>query len=462
MVYFFILFLFLIQSSQATTELEINDLFAQTKRDKIVYQSRGITPAVLVVEQLVEQLKKEADIQKAGQRVAALRLLIGKGTGVGGLRSRKTHGGNYKANDTERTILINAIAYIETAAALIDGHFSFHFCKREQTQPYGATKTIPGTYRDEDSRTLEAMAANGNLTLEEQRHLTIVYALSRATQLKVENDATPYTEFSAYIRRTINSQHLPNFMREVYKKDLMTSAQFMEMLKKQDNPWDLVNFDSPLLKLVEHRRAEKINDKRLAFETQKLRVEIKEYSEHLGESVFMPKEERQSKEKMQVYAVPPNHGCQWYAVYSIYGYEQPWDLIDLTIDNIADEQELAAEFVKMHLINFVIGLPDDFPRLRNQVKDFVLRKASLEQEKLKIMTLFSNMEKEQPNAHEEWLKSEYARWCFDVDFIKEVLSYYRNYSLNLSNARNIDTLGGLSLFLSSESPRAYARGIPSA
>ncbi len=434
MAYFFLLFLFLIQTTQATTEREVSDLFAQVKRDKTVYQSRGIAPAVLVVEQLVDQLKAEADVQKAGQRVAALRLLIGKGAGVGDLKSRK-------ANDTERAILINAITYIETAAALVDGHFFFHFCEREKGL-WSSERPIPGTYRDENARTLEAMAADGRLSLEQQKHLTSVYAFARATQLRIENSTT--TDLPVYIRRTINSRHLPSFMREIYKREMMPSPRFKAEIDAQLSPWSLINLGTPALKLVTTREGEKSRDLRHTLATKILKIEIEEYNKDIKCLTRVDKETRDTEEEMQFFAVPPNHGCEWYAAYSIYGYEQPCDLLDLMIDNLADEPGFVTEFVSGCIKTFWISSDmTDWPRLQTQIKTFVLMKSKTEEEKTEIRRIFNS-----PNVQEEWSKSEFVQWCADIDFIKNVLAYYRIDSVNLSNARNMQNLGPLSLFLS--------------
>ncbi len=434
MAYFFLLFLFLIQTTQATTECEVSDLFAQVKRDKTVYQSRGIAPAVLVVEQLVDQLKTEADVQKAGQRVAALRLLIAKGAGVGDLKSRK-------ANDTERAILINAITYIETAAALVDGHFSFHFCEREKGL-WSGERPIPGTYRDENARTLEAMAADGRLSLEQQKHLTSVYAFARVTQLRIENSTT--TDLPVYIRRTINSRHLPSFMREIYKREMMPLPRFKAEIDAQLSPWSLINLGTPALKLIKTRATEKNADSRHTLVTETLKIDVEEYNEEFKQLMNVLKETRETKEEMQLYAVPPNHGCWWYATHSIYGYEQPCDLLDLMIDNLADEPEFVHNFVNWCIKTFWISSDmTDGGRLQKQTQTFLLKKAQTEEEKTEIRRIFNA-----PNVQEEWEKSKFVQWCTDINFIKDILEYYRTYSVNLSNARNIRNLADLSLFLS--------------
>jgi hypothetical protein len=353
MLYIFILFLIFTQPVKAIDQTEVESLFEKEK----TLPADGIAPAVRVVEQLIKELKNEINVERAGKRVATLRRLIGEGAGVGGLRSKKTHPGNYKANGSETAALINAIAYIETAATLVDANFSYHFCSREQIRPGGSKINILGAYRSESAEILNKMAVEGTLNFEQQAHLTTVYALARATQLRIAKHNIMSGELPIYIRKTINSRNLPNFMKDIYKSNLINSDNFETTLKDQLNPWDLIDFKNPQLKLISIQRdiKEKIKKDQI-------------YPAFSGTPAI------NGCGNMQRFDVIDNGACFWYTNNSIYGDEEPWDVIDLVIDNLRDQEDLREKLKSGIQNGFVFtGTSSDFTVLQEQALNSLKR-----------------------------------------------------------------------------------------
>ena len=306
----------------------------------------NMAPAVLVVNELVRQLEQEKDAGQALKRIQVLRRVIAEGEGVGGIRTRETHGDNCYANPAEEKALFNAISTIETAAALSDGHYSFSFCKREQDKPYGSKKTIQGAYLSKDKNTLEGHVKNED----EQRHLTVVYSVTRSVQAQLASQKEQ-ADLPTFVRRGINSRHLPTWMKEIYKRDFFGNVAFNAKL------WSVAAASWQRLEslaLYKVRAQQKAIDKRKSFKTN-----------------------TPPAYEMMAFAINPNHGCAWYSRRCDYGYEEPWDMVELLIDNLLDEPKLMAELLELMMNMAVYGDFDKGDRLLQKTGSFLEEKLSI-------------------------------------------------------------------------------------
>ena len=312
MLYVLLLWVTFILPSTAT---DINEVKILLEQYRSVPNQGGIAPAVLLVKELTSQLKEEADPDKALKRIHVLRRLISQGEGVGGIRTHQSHGDKCYANMAEREVLFNAISTVEMAAALGDGHYSFSFCSHEQDKPSGGKKKIPGAYISEDTRTLEGRVKD----IEEQKHLTMVYALARAIHANLASAKTE-ENLPIFIRRGVNSRHLPLWMKQIYKGYFYDNKAFNSQV------WNIIRGSEEKLKslkLYQVRAQQKNKDMRKSFKIK-----------------------NKPSEEMMAFATNPNHGCYWYATSYDYGYEEPWDMIELLIDNLPDEPDLIASFLQ--------------------------------------------------------------------------------------------------------------------
>ncbi len=95
-LYILLLLISFISSSVATDFTEVERLL-----ERYLPAKGGIAPAVLVVNELIHRLEQEKDADQALQRIHVLRRVIAEGKGVGGIRTRETHGDNCYANPDE-------------------------------------------------------------------------------------------------------------------------------------------------------------------------------------------------------------------------------------------------------------------------------------------------------------------------------------------------------------------------
>ncbi|RZI45740.1 hypothetical protein [Candidatus Finniella inopinata] len=240
------------------------------------------------------------------------------------IRTRETHGDNCYANPDEEKALFNAISTIETAAALSDGHYSFSFCKPEQDKPYGSKKTIQGAYLSKDKNNLEGHVKNED----EQRHLTVVYAVARSVQVELASPKEQ-ADLPTFVRRGINTRHLPTWMKEIYKRDFFGNEVFNAKL------WGVAGTALQKLEslaLYQVRAQQKAADKRKSFKTNT------------------------TTHEMMAFAINPNNGCYWYSKMYDYGFEEPWDMVELLIDNLTDEPAIMAQFLNFAVNNVIYML----------------------------------------------------------------------------------------------------------
>ena len=410
----FLLLVSFFEIVNAASRADVERLFLHYKSNNETIR-RNVAPAVLVVEHLITELKKETDVDIAGKRAATLRHLIGSGTGVGGIRTRQTHGDKYLANEAERAILISAIGTIETIASLVDGNFSFHFCSRTPSKPKSYIKKNAGAYRTENAETLNRMAANNVLKPEEQAHITTVYAIARATQLRIENQDVKNQEIPYFVRMTINSRHLPNFMREIYKQDIWQSSSFRVILqdtKILPNPWTLIDFESPQLGIVQTlvTLKETDNNKRRSYSNLKIKI--------------VSKSEITVDEKLDLYYVPRDGACYWYVNHTIYGYELPSDILELIQDNLIEgENEEFREILIDNILSlFFYVCIDEKERPKNEKEYFqemLKKKHSLKEEKI-LNSLISQKELKYRLPESEY------RELFTVssECLRQIMEYY--------------------------------------
>ena len=395
-----------ISSSVATDFTEVERLL-----ERYLPAKGDIAPAVLVVNELVRQLEQEKDVGQALKRIQVLRRVIAEGEGVGGIRTRETHGDNCYANPDEEKTLFNAISTIETAAALADGHYSFSFCTHDQDKPYHSKKTIQGSYLSQDKQTLEGQIQNKD----EQHHLTVVYAVARSVQAQLASPKEQ-TDLPTFVRRGINSRHLPTWMKEIYKRDFFDNAAFNAKL---GGVAGTARQKLESLALYKVRSQQKAADKRKTFKTN-----------------TTPTHE------MMAFAINPNHGCAWYSKIYDYGYEEPWDMVELLIDNLLDEPGFMAE-----LLFIVVSKAVCFPgttecdHLSEKTDTFFEKKLSIT---IDDFWKESGKEKDTSEKDTAIFKKILAFFQKNPSFLYEILDeIIQTSKANLSDVRNVNVIASL-------------------
>ncbi len=177
-----------------------------------------------------------------------------------------------------------------------------------------------------------------------------MYAVARSVQAQLASPKEQ-TDLPTFVRRGINSRHPPTWMKEIYKRDFFDNPAFNAKLGGvAAASWQRLES----LALYGVRFQQKEADKRKSFKTN-----------------TTPAYE------MMAFAINPNHGCAWYSRRCDYGYEEPWDMVELLIDNLLDEPKLMTELLELMMNMAVYGDFDKGDRLLQKTDAFFKEKLSM-------------------------------------------------------------------------------------